>query len=76
MACIEQLVKSLMEQERGSLDILEGSIEMLHPYGEHIVLLDDGPVAARSVTDENLKVGDLVSVLVAGGHTIILGGKH
>lgn len=76
MACIEQLVKSLMEQECGSLDIREGSIELLHPYGEHIVLLDDGPVVARSVTDENMKVGDIVSVLVAGDQTLILGGKH
>jgi len=76
MSRLGQVIQQLFRKESESaVRVSPGTIEALNSQGEHLVSVDGSVVAARSVTDENIRIGDIVNVLFAGTHVLILGGK-
>lgn len=69
------LIRQVVQGEVGARqEMLTGTIQALNGNGEHYVTTAAGLIVARSVTDENVKVGDLVTLLMSGPDVLILGG--
>jgi len=76
MGRLSQVIQSLLRREAdNAVRVADGTVETLNPYGDHTVSVDGGTILARSISDENIRVGDIVKVLFAGQHVLILGGK-
>jgi len=75
MANLGALIRQVVQEEVGARqEMLIGTIQTLNGNGEHYVTTDVGLIVARSVTDEQVRVGDIVTLLMSGSEIVILGG--
>jgi len=76
MATLGRLIRRIAEEESSRMRLIEGTLDALGVRGEHVLSVSGQQVVGRSVTDENLRVGDQVTLLMTGSDVLILGGRH
>lgn len=76
MSTFGGVIRQIVDQEsKAQTQVVDGVVQVLNSNGEHLVLVGSDLVAAHSTTDENVRVGDIVTILQTGQDTLILGGK-